>query len=81
MSTNGAFPDEMKEVALFTEALRAAVPTPPDPGLGTVLVPRLAQVARTATLEAETRPSGREAGTSAALGASPWWPGSPLPPR
>ena len=61
MSTNGAFPDEMKEVALFTEALRAGVPARPDPGLGTVLVPRLAQVARTATLEAETRPSGREA--------------------
>ena len=58
MSTNGAFPDEMKEIALFTEALRAAVPTRPDPGLGRVLVPRLA---RTATLEAETRPSGREA--------------------
>ena len=61
MSTNGAFPGEMNEVALFTDALRGAVPTRPDPGLGTVLVPRLAQVARTATLEAETRPSGYEA--------------------
>ncbi len=61
MSTNGAFPDEMKEVALFTDALRAAVPIRPDPGLGTVLVPRLAQLARTATLEAATRPSGRAA--------------------
>jgi hypothetical protein len=61
VSTNGASPDEMNEVALFTDALRAAVPTRPDPGLGTVLVPRLAQVARAATLEAETRPRGREA--------------------
>ena len=28
MSNNGAYPDEMSEVALFTDALRAAVPSP-----------------------------------------------------
>lgn len=61
MSTNGASKDEMNEVTLFTDALRAAVPTRPDPALGPLLVPRLAQVARAATLEAETRPSWREA--------------------
>ena len=53
MSTNGASPSEMKEVALFTDALRAAVPSRPDPGLGTALVPRLAQAARAATAEVE----------------------------
>jgi hypothetical protein len=57
MSTNGAYSDEMNEVALFTDALRAAVPARPDPGLRTTLVPRLAQAARAATFEAETRPS------------------------
>jgi hypothetical protein len=49
----------MKNVALFENALRAAVPTRPDPALGTTLVPRLAAVARAATLEAETQPSRR----------------------
>jgi hypothetical protein len=53
MSTNGASPYEMNDVALFTNALRAAVPARPDPGVGTVLVPRLAQAARTATAVAE----------------------------
>jgi hypothetical protein len=56
VSGNGAYEDEMKNVALFENALRAAVPTRPDPSLGTALVPRLAEVARAATLEAETRP-------------------------
>jgi cell division protein FtsN len=59
VSTNGAYPDEMNEVALFTDALRAAVPTRPDPGLGTSLVPRLAEVARAATIEAETQTTRR----------------------
>jgi hypothetical protein len=59
MSSNGAYPDEMNEVALFTDALRAAVPTRPEPGLGTALVPRLAEVARAATIEAETQPTRR----------------------
>jgi hypothetical protein len=45
----------MNEVALFQSALRAAVPTQPDPGLGRDLVPRLAQAARASMLEAETR--------------------------
>jgi hypothetical protein len=53
---NGAYEDEMNEVALFENALRAAVPTRPDPAMGTTLVPRLAAVARAATLEAEAHP-------------------------
>jgi hypothetical protein len=60
MSGNGAYEGEMKNVALFENALRAAVPTRPDPALGTTLVPRLAAVARAATLEAETQPSRRD---------------------
>jgi hypothetical protein len=53
MSTNGASPDEMREVEHFMSALRAAIPARPDPGLRATVVPRLAAVARTATLEAE----------------------------
>jgi hypothetical protein len=53
---NGAYEEEMNHVALFENALRAAVPTRPDPAVGTTLVPRLAAVARAATLEAETQP-------------------------
>jgi hypothetical protein len=59
----------MKDVALFTDALRAAVPTRPDPALGTVLVPRLAAVARAATLETEAQPSRR--GPLAQAGSRP----------
>jgi hypothetical protein len=59
VSGNGAYEDEMNEVALFENALRAAVPTRPDPQLGATLVPRLAEVARTATIEAETHPTRR----------------------
>jgi hypothetical protein len=59
MSTNGASPNEMDEAALFTDALRAAVPTRPDPRLAATLVPRLASTARAATLEAETRQTRR----------------------
>ena len=55
MNGNGAYPDEMNEAIVFTDALRAAVPTRPDPRLADTLVPRLAATARTATLEAETR--------------------------
>jgi hypothetical protein len=55
VSTNGAFPDEMKEVALFTEALRAAVPAHPSRELTATLVPRLAATARSSTIEAETQ--------------------------
>jgi hypothetical protein len=50
----GAYEDEMNEVALFENALRAAVPTRPDPRLGVTLVPRLAEAARASTVEAET---------------------------
>jgi hypothetical protein len=51
----------MNEVALFESALRAAVPTRPDPMIARDLVPRLAQVARAATIEAETRAGRRGA--------------------
>jgi hypothetical protein len=59
VSGNGAFEDEMNNVALFESALRAAVPTRPDPRLGADLVPRLAEVARAATIEAETHTTRR----------------------
>jgi hypothetical protein len=49
----------MNEVALFETALRAAAPAQPDPRLGRDLVPRLAQTARAATIEAETRAGTR----------------------
>ena len=54
MSGNGAYEGEMNHVALFESALRAAVTTRPDPAIGTGLVPRLAEIARAATIEAET---------------------------
>jgi hypothetical protein len=60
----GAYEGEMNEVAVFEKALRAAVPTLPDPRIGHELVPRLAAIARTATIEAETR--GSRWGTAAA---------------
>ena len=59
MSGNGAYEGEMNEVALFESALRVAVPTRPDPTIGTALVPRLAEAARAATLEAETQGARR----------------------
>jgi hypothetical protein len=67
VSTNGAYDYEMNEVALFESALRVAVPTRPDPRIGRELVPRLAQIARTATIEAETQASRR--GTAPRQGA------------
>jgi hypothetical protein len=54
VSGNDAYEDEMNEVALFENALRAAVPKQPDPMLGARLVPRLAEAARASTIEAET---------------------------
>jgi hypothetical protein len=59
VSGNGAFEDEMKDVALFESALCAAVPTRPDPRLGTALVPRLAEAARAATIKAESQTTRR----------------------
>jgi hypothetical protein len=56
---NGAYPDEMKEPIVFIDALRAAVPTEPDPRVGAALVPRLAATARASTVEAETRVTTR----------------------
>src|SRR5262249_52155574 len=61
MTGIGAYGSEMNDVVLFERALRVAVPTQPDPRVRDELVPRLAQVARTATIEAETRASRRGA--------------------
>jgi hypothetical protein len=55
VSENGAYEDEMTDVALFMNALRAAVPAEPDPGLGADLVPRLAATVRASTIETETQ--------------------------
>ena len=52
----------MNEVALFENALRAAVPAQPDPRVGSELVRRLAATARAATLEVETHTTRRTAG-------------------
>ena len=54
MSGDRAYEDEMNELALFESALRAVVPTRPDPRLEAALVPRLAATARASTVEAET---------------------------
>jgi hypothetical protein len=55
MNGNSAYPSEMQEALVFMDALRAAVPTEPDPRQRAALVPRLAATARASTLEAETR--------------------------
>jgi hypothetical protein len=67
VSGNGAYEDEMNEVALFENALRAAVPKQPDPMLGARLVPRLAEVARASTIEAETHTARRRPRSRLAL--------------
>lgn len=67
MNGNGAYEGEMKEVALFENALRAAVPTQPDPRLGVTLVPRLAEAARASTVEAETHAARRRPRSRLAL--------------
>jgi len=54
----------MNEVALFESALRVAVPTRPDPLIARDLVPRLARLARAATIEAETQASRWRAGVA-----------------
>jgi hypothetical protein len=65
VSPDVAYEEEMNDVAQFERALRAAVPTQPDLRLGAELVPRLAQIARAASIEAEqvrgrrTSPRGR----------------------
>ena len=71
MSNNGAYPDEMSEINLFTDALRAAVPSRPDPEVERLLVPRLAATARTSTIEAETVVMRRGAAPVAGVGARP----------
>ena len=62
MSDNGAYPDEMNEMAVFTDALRAAVPAQPSRDLTAALVPRLAATARSSTIEAEAWTSRRTQG-------------------
>jgi hypothetical protein len=52
----------MNDVALFTDALRAAVPARPTRELTATLVPRLSATARSAAIEAETRASRRTQG-------------------
>ncbi len=52
MTGDVAYEGEMDDVALFQTALRAAVPTQPDPRIGEALVPRLAETARTAGIAA-----------------------------
>ena len=59
MNGNGAYGDEMNEVVLFEKALRAAIPSRPDPELGAELVPRLARAARVSTLEIEGQAARR----------------------
>jgi hypothetical protein len=61
---DGAYESEMNEVALFESALRVAVPTRPDPLIARDLVPRLARLARAATIEAESQASGWRAGVA-----------------
>jgi hypothetical protein len=57
------------EVSIFMNALRVAVPTMPDPRLEVELVPRLAETARVAALEAETGAArGRATGRKGARG-------------
>jgi hypothetical protein len=56
---DNAYEGEMNEVIPFERALRAAIPTQPDPEIARRLVPRLAEIARQATVEAETRVSRR----------------------
>ena len=64
MRADGAYEDEMNETVLFQSALRAAVPTQPDPRIAAELVPRLAAVARAASVAAangtpQTHPAPR----------------------
>jgi hypothetical protein len=61
---DGAYESEMNEVALFERALRVAVPMRPDPLIARDLVPRLARLARAATIEAETQASRWGAGVA-----------------
>jgi hypothetical protein len=71
MSNNGAYPDEMSEITLFTDALRATVPGRPDSELETLLVPRLAATARTSTIEVETVAMRRDTTPVASVGLRP----------
>ena len=70
MTGDGAYGNGMSEVALFENALRAAVPAKPDPMVGVALVPRLAATAsaatfETATVEVKAHTNGRPAASPA----------------
>jgi hypothetical protein len=56
---DNAYEGEMNDLILFERALQAAVPTQPDPEIARRLVPRLAEIAERANVEAETRVSRR----------------------
>ena len=71
MNGNGAYADDMNESLVFMDALRAAVPTPPDPRLGVALVPRLAATARASTIEPETRSMRPRTATTAVASMRP----------
>src|SRR5262249_18405390 len=49
----------MNDVAQFMSSLRAAAVAEPDPRIGAGLVPRLAEIARASTIEAETQATQR----------------------
>jgi len=49
----------MNDVSEFMNAMRAAVVAEPDPRIGADLVPRVAEVARASTIDAETRATRR----------------------
>jgi hypothetical protein len=68
---NGAYSSDMQEALVYMDALRAAVPTEPDPRLRAELVPRLAATARASTLEAETRSMRRGTTTTAVAARRP----------
>jgi hypothetical protein len=59
VSPEGAYEGEMNDVAQFMTSLRAAAVAEPDPRIGADLVPRLAEIARASTIEAETRATRR----------------------
>jgi hypothetical protein len=61
----------MNESLVFMDAVRAAVPTRPDPRVGAALVPRLAATARASTIEAETRSMRRGTATTAVASRRP----------
>jgi len=68
VSGNGAYENEMNEISLFENALRAAVRVEPDPRVGADLVPRLARLARESSLDAGAARLAAASGTTARRG-------------